>query len=282
MHPIPLYPTDMPSELLHLQAMGCNFTVRCMASPDIGQALVTAFGGLQVSAPDLGQTSIHYTVRQDHTGIRLETNSIPQQADDLGDLLYVLDKSITLALQGARKDLCFVHGGAVVTPEGRVAVLTAASGSGKSTATWALLHHGFGYLSDELAPIDPGSLQVFSYPHALCLKRRPPAPYPLPAETLVTTRSLHVPVTGSPAPARLAAIFFVDHRYPENQPIVTELSPARAAMHLYANTLNPLAHHNDGLDAVVGITQNVPSYNLNTTNLSAACEALHAMFELRD
>ncbi len=281
MHPIPLYPNDTPGELLHLRAMGCDFAVRCLASPDIGRALVTAFGGLRTSTPNTARASIQYTVRQDHTGIQLETNSIPQRAEDLGDLLYLLDKSITLELQGARKDLCFVHGGAVVTPDGRVVVLTAASGSGKSTATWALLHHGFGYLSDELAPIDPGSLQIFSYPHALCLKRRPPAPYLLPAEALITSRSLHIPVVGMPAPVRLAAIFFVDHRYPENQPIVSELNPARAAMHLYANTLNPLAHRNDGLDAVAGITQNVPSYNLNTARLGAACEALRAMFEPR-
>lgn len=279
MHPIPLYAADTPGELLHLRAMGCDFTVRCMASPDIGRALVTAFAGLRASTSEAGRASIQYTVRQDHTGIRLETNSIPQLADDLGDLIYLLDKSITLALQGVRKDLCFVHGGAVVTPDGRVVVLTAASGSGKSTATWALLHHGFDYLSDELAPIDPGSLQVLSYPHALCLKRRPPAPYSLPIETLITSRSMHVPVAGKSSGAQLAALFFVDHRYPDNHPILNKVSPARAALHLYANTLNPLAHHNDGLDAVAAITQNVPSYNLNTSNLGAACEALRAMFK---
>ncbi len=281
MHSIPLYPTGTPGELLHLHAMECFFTVRCLAAPDVGRALATAFGGMQAAGPESGRPHIEYTVREDDTGIRLETDSTLQPADDLGDLLYLLDKSITLALQGARKDLCFVHGGAVLAPDGRVVVLTAASGSGKSTATWALLHHGFGYLSDELAPIDPGTLQVLGYPHALCLKRHPPAPYLLPVETLVTSRSMHIPVAGMPATARLAAIFFVDHRCPENQPIVSELSPARAAMHLYANTLNPLAHPNDGLDAIAGIIQNVPSYSLNTANLGAACETLRTMFETR-
>lgn len=278
MQSIPMYPAAVPGDSLHLHAMGCDFIVRSLASPDIGRALSTAFGGMRTTAPQAGRPHIEYTVRQDDVGIRLETNSVSQPADDLGDLLYLLDKNITLALQDARKDLCFVHGGAVLAADGRALVLTAASGSGKSTATWALLHHGFGYLSDELAPIDPDSLQVFGYPHALCLKRRPPAPYPLPAETLVTTRSLHVPVAGRPAPARLAAIFFVDHRHPENHPVVAEMSPARAAMHLYANTLNPLAHRNDGLDAVAGIAQNVPSYSLNTANLGSACETLRTMF----
>ena len=30
--------------------------------------------------------------------------------------------------------------------------------------TWALSHHGFRYLSDELAPIDPGTLRVHPFP----------------------------------------------------------------------------------------------------------------------
>lgn len=279
MHHIPFYPTDTSGELLHLHVMGCNFTIHCQASTETSRALVSAFGGLRVSMPDTSRTCIHYTIRQDHTGIQLEANSVLQQAVDLGDLLYLVDKGITLALQEVRKELCFVHGGAVIAPNGQVVVLTAASGSGKSTATWALLHHGFDYLSDELAPIDPGSLQVLSYPHALCLKRHPPAPYSLPTETLITSRSMHVPVAGISSGTQLAALFFVDHRYPENHPILNKVSPARAALHLYANTLNPLAHHNDGLDAVAAITQNVPSYNLNTSNLGAACEALRAMFK---
>ena len=50
------------------------------------------------------------------------------------------------------------------------------TGAGKSTTAWGLLHHGFSYLSDELAPIDLETLEVLPYRHALCLKRRPPSP----------------------------------------------------------------------------------------------------------
>lgn len=279
MQTVALHPTDgIPGEAIRLRALDCNIIVHCRASPDIYRALDIAFGGMRTPAAP-GRATLEYSVRQTASGILLEEDSTQIPAEDVGDLLYLLDKRITLALQRVRTDLCFLHSGAVVAPNGRVIVLTAASGSGKSTLTWALLHHGFGYLSDELAPIDPRTLLVHGYPHALCLKRQPPGPYFLPSETLDTSRSLHVPVAGTPDQGSLAAIFFVGHRYPENHPILTDLSPARAAMHLYANTLNPLAHPNDGLDTIAEIVQHVPSYELNCANLGAACATLLALLE---
>lgn len=281
MQAVTLNPTnDIPGEALHLRALGCNIVIHCQASPDICRALDITFGGMRTpSAP--GRANLEYTVRQTDSEILLEADSTPIPAEDVADLLYRLDKSITLALQRVRSDLCFLHSGAVVGPSGRVIVLTAASGSGKSTLTWALLHHGFGYLSDELAPIDPQTLVVHGYPHALCLKRKPPEPYHLPSATLETSHTWHVPVAGAPDQGSLAAIFFVGHRYPEHHPILTDLSPARAAMHLYANTLNPLAHPNDGLDTIAEIVQHVPSYELNSANLGAACATIQVLLEHR-
>lgn len=279
MQPVELNPiAGIPGKVLHLRALGCNIAIHCQASPDICRALDITFGGMR-TRPAPGRANLEYTVRQTDSGILLEADSTPIPAEDVGDLLYLLDKSITLALQRVRTDLCFLHSGAVVGSNGRVIVLTAASGSGKSTLTWALLHHGFGYLSDELAPIDPRTLVVHGYPHALCLKRNPPEPYHLPPATLETTHTLHVPVAGTPDQGSLAAIFFVGHRHPQLHPILTDMSPARAAIHLYANTLNPLAHPNDGLDTIAEIVQQVPSYALNSANLGAACATIQALLE---
>ena len=270
--------SSIAGEALHLRALGCNIAIHCQASPDVCRALDIAFGGMR-APPAPGRANLEYAVRQTDSGILLEADSTNIPAEDIGDLLYLLDKSITLALQRIRTDLCFLHSGAVTGPDGRVIVLTAASGSGKSTLTWALLHHGFGYLSDELAPIDPRTLVVQGYRHALCLKRKPPESYRLPSATLETTRTLHVPVAGTSDQGSVAAILFVSHRYPENHPVLTDMSPARAAIHLYSNTLNPLAHPNDGLDAIAGIVQHVPSYELNSANLGAACAAIQALFK---
>jgi hypothetical protein len=270
--------TDTLASTLRLRVMECPFTLHNQAGTAIGHALHIAFAGLCCDPQQTAPAGVGYVVRPSSAGLEIAQEGKIEAADDLGDLLYLLDKQITLTLQGSRKDLVFIHGGAVTTPDGRVIVLTAASGSGKSTLTWALLHHGFGYMSDELAPIDPVTLNVQAYPHAVCLKKPPPPPYDLPPETLTTTRSLHVPVAASGQAGSLAAILFVDHRHPEGHPMLTPVNAARAALRLYPNTLNPLAHPNDGLDAVATIVRQVPCYELNTLNLPAACEAVRALF----
>ncbi len=106
-----------------------------------------------------------------------------QIADDASDLLFLLEKDLVVELQRKRPDLLFLHS-AALDWKGKACLLAGESGAGKSTTTWALLHHDFRYLSDELSPIDVDTLQVHAYPHALCLKEPPAAPYALPGNVL--------------------------------------------------------------------------------------------------
>lgn len=192
-------------------------------------------------------------------------------AEDDGELLYNFEKDLTVTLELLRKDLYFIHG-AALEYNGRACLLIAPSGSGKSTTAWALLHHGFNYLSDELAPLHMELLQVEPYPHALCLKRDPPPPYGLPETTLRTCRTLHIPTAALPcavirAPVPLACVFFVHHDPAASAPAVKSFSPALTAAHLYANGLNQLAHSNHGLAAAARIAQHTASFDLTTADL---------------
>jgi hypothetical protein len=196
----------------------------------------------------------------------------------LDDLLFRLEKDIVVRLQQRRTDLLFLHA-AVVEWRGRAMLLAADSGSGKSTTTWALLHHGFGYLSDELGPVDLGSGRVLPYPHALCLKRPPPPPYELPGETLHLGRTLHVPTAALPAatvtgPLPVGAVFLLRHNSNLAQPVLRSVSAAEAGARLYITALNALAHADRGLDAVLGLAAQVPCYTLTTAGLSATCQLL--------
>ena len=171
-----------------------------------------------------------------------------------GDLLYLLEKDITVELQRRRADLFFLHA-AAIEREGTTLLLVAESGSGKSTTTWGLLHHAFRYLSDELSPIDVNTMCVLPYPHALCLKHDPPPPYALPPAAIRLGRTIHLPVDSLPAPTvsgprALGGVFLVTHRPDIRAPEMRSIGPAEASARLYVAALNALAHRNQGLQAV--------------------------------
>ena len=194
------------------------------------------------------------------------------------DVVYFLEKLITIDLQKQRTDLYFVHSSALER-NGGVIMIAAESGTGKSTTAWALLQHGFQYLSDELAPIDPARMEVHPYPHALCLKSTPPGPYPLPDTAVRTERTIHIPVTSLPVsiirqPTPLRALIFLQRDTDVDVPTYAEVSPAEAGARLYANTLNALAHPGKGLDVAVNIASSVPAFTLHAGELRATCELI--------
>lgn len=196
-------------------------------------------------------------------------------------LLYEVDKDLTVALQYARPDLLFLHA-AVLELDGRCLALCGPSGAGKSTTTFALLNHGFSYLSDELAPIDVARGVVHPYAHALCLKSAPPLPYRLPSAAINVGATLHVPVAALPGrrtlqPAPLAALVFLGSRGSLRATPLTPLSAASASARVLSCTLNALAHPHAGLDAAVAIASGVPAFELDAGDLRAAAEVLGAM-----
>jgi hypothetical protein len=174
-----------------------------------------------------------------------------------------------------RRDLYFLHAAALEVA-GRACLLVAPSGGGKSTTTWALLHHGFKYLSDELGPVDLRTLEVHPYPHALCLKDDPPTAYPLPTGVLRTAYTVHIPPSQmpgpvSPVPLPLVVIFFVEYSPEIRAPTVRPLSTAEAGARLFANALNPLSHPGEGLDGALQIAASSACFQLTAADLQPTC-----------
>jgi hypothetical protein len=207
----------------------------------------------------------------------------PQYAGDDGLFLYLFEKDMTIALERIRHDLYFLHA-AALEYRGKLHLLVAESGGGKSTTSWALLHHGFHYASDELAPVNLDSMLVDPYPHALCLKKEPPVPYQLPAETLHTSRTLHIPVEALPSDVvghslPLQSILFVHYDPHAKSPSIQPVSAAQAGARVYANGLNQLAHPGDGLDAALQIAQHCKCYILESANLEATCQLIKEMLD---
>ncbi len=121
-------------------------------------------------------------------------------------------------------------------------------------------------------------MEVVPYPRALCLKKKPPGVFPLPAETVQIHRTLHVPVKCLPSgvffkPAKLGWIFFLRDF---GDPAVEPIGKAEAATRLFTNALNPLAHQADGLDAAVSIAKKTRCFDLHVRDLSATCSLIKA------
>jgi hypothetical protein len=199
----------------------------------------------------------------------------------VADLLSLIDGELVVELQRQRAELFFLHS-AVLVERGGATLLVAEAGGGKSTTAWALLHHGFTYASDELAPVEPESLRVHPFPRALCLKDDPPGSYPLPPGALRTERSIHLPPALLPAPlqkgaAPLRAVFLVRRGAPV--PARRRLGTAEAGARLYPHALNALAHPESGLDAALRIAAAVPCFELLVGELPPACALLRATLD---
>lgn len=259
-------------------ALGCSFAVTA-PSPEIARAIRLVYGEMRptTSGDDstLPITIVPSLAHPEHLEVRFDGELI-FVASRLGDLLHQLDNELTIALEHARPDLYFVHAAALENATG-VTLLVGDSGAGKSTTTYALAASGMGYLSDELAAIEPRTGRVLAYPRAICLKRDPPAPLVLPTNHLRTEWTLHVRPRDLSSPivsdgAVLTRILFVrwspQHLAPELRP----LHRSEAALRLYKGALNQLAHPAFGLDETLGLIARSHCGELLTAGIEATVE----------
>jgi hypothetical protein len=201
--------------------------------------------------------------------------------DNVADLVYFTEKHLTVGLQKIRTGLYFVHA-AAVSSNNACTLLVGESGVGKSTLCWNLCNEGFTYMSDELAPVDPATLEVEPYPHALCLKSASNAAYSLPAATLDTSVTLHIPVEALPLPVankptRIGNIIFLTHGNDRDNPAVEEISRSEAAARLYANSLNQLAHEHDGLTAAHRVVSAANCFHMERGNAASMLQAVREL-----
>jgi hypothetical protein len=266
---------------LALRVCDRRFEVVC---PDLETAalLQLAFGGLEIPARHATRhiDAACHVDRDEQAAYRVrgEAGSVTW-CEDADDLLYHVDKFLTLAVQRQRPDLYFLHAAAVAW-NGTVAVLSAPPGTGKSTLAAGLLQNGFAYLSDELAPIDVNKLVVHPFAHALCLKEPVPDGLRLPADAVRIGKRFHVasglfatpPLTQA---LPLGAFIFVAR---SGGPRTSErIGAAAGAARLLSNTLNGRCHAGDGLPAAVRLAQRVPCFTLDVTDLVAACGEVRAI-----
>ena len=267
---------------LALSACDYSFVVEC-DEDGIADSVFAVFGGLpSVAQEHIDDRAAKYQVHHESAGFRVvnpDGAEVVLPAQD--DVLFHIDKHLTIALQLQRPDLLFLHA-AVVSGCGYAAVIAAPSGTGKSTLTLALARRGFMYLSDELAPIDVEMRSVLPFRHALCLKSIPPDPLLVPMTTVRAGARYHIPTSAlgavDDASVQPIGVFIFAERHSTRGPVSRRISQAEAVARLMANALNPAAHRNGGLDAAVSLCNRIPAFALNVCDLGMACAEVERIY----
>jgi hypothetical protein len=274
----------LPEQSLSFLILGQRVRVGC-SDPELRGILTVNFGAMATPNDDVAPDLQYWIVRGDTSSTYSLVRDGRESCEDAepADILFLLEKDITVEVQKRRSDLFFLHS-AAIDWRGNACLLAAESGSGKSTTAWALLHHAFRYLSDELSPLDLDSMCVFPYPHALCLKQEPPPAYALPATAIHSGHRIHIPAEALPGaavlePLRLGAVFLLTHRPDRGTPELRAIGRAEASARLYVTALNALAHPSRGLDAVVRISERVPCFAVSSADLAATCALIGSTVE---
>ncbi|MDH5426433.1 MAG: hypothetical protein OEY29_15710 [Gammaproteobacteria bacterium] len=264
--------------------IGVQVTLNC-EDDYLLQTLTSLYSMFETHDENLSGLEYHIQPRDDGSySLTRRDPAYSYIADDIGMLVFLLEKDVTIEIQKRRQQYLFLHSAALAY-KGRAILILAASGTGKSTLSWALAQSGFTYLSDELAPVLPRIGLVQAYPHALCLKQAPPDSFPLPESVIKTTRTMHIPTDSIPSVAKpdehfpVRYVFFLARDPEQQESSVVRLTDSEAAMRLYVNALNQLAHDNAGLSAVANLAQVFECYGLYTGSLSSSVALLRGMMD---
>jgi len=268
-------------ETLWLSVLDRLVSIQC-DDAEVRELLACNYGGMFAPAtPDRPNLEYRVVPLEGEEGFSIHRNAREiERAHNPAEVLSLVKQDVVVEIQKARPDLYFVHAAALAL-EGRALLLVAESGCGKSTTAWALLHHGFRYGSDELAPVDPSTGCVHAFPSALCLKADPPDSFPLPAGAIRTPHTRYVPVECLPAPlapfpSPPATIFFIRYR-PRATPSVRKLAAAEAGARIFAEALNALAHPGGGLDVAIDIAKRSRCFGMETGDLRATSQLILSM-----
>ena len=267
-----------------LRVLNCDIAVRCgdEVSSDLLRESYSAF--LLPAETEIVPALVYDVSFNGHAdGWTMRRDEVAIHCRDGYDLIYEFEKDMTQRVQLLRPDLFFIHGAALSEAE-RCVIISGESGSGKSSLAWFMSHNGFDYLSDELAPVDPAVLQVEPYPHALCLKNEPLSEPALPASTLYTGVTLHVPAYELPTraldrPCPLGLLIFIEGSLNGRDLVVRAISSAESAARLYSNGLNQLSHRRHGLPVAVGIASGVSSYLMSGGTVEERARVIRELFD---
>ena len=174
---------------------------------------------------------------------------------------------------------------ASVEKDGRALILTGESGAGKSTLAAWLGEHGWRFMGDEFALLEPETGMLFPFPRAVSLKnesiaamgalvseeRFGPQLEGTPKGTIRHLRPNHDSVARMTEPARPALILFPRFGHAAE---IRPVGPAEAFMRLTQASTNYVALGQRGFDALTGLVRDCRSLALDYPDGAKAAELI--------
>jgi len=262
---------------LHFTLCGSHIRVD-YPSHDLTQYLLAGLSGF-VSEPNDSSATCYKISGDIDAGFVIEhPQEEPLKVTGYWKLLHSLEGYMTYQCTQQRPEIYIIHG-CTVAFNNKAFLISAPSKSGKSTLTWALLHHGFDYVSDDISLIDLTQLNMQPYPRGISQRTNPAEPYSLPEQTLKIGKTLRVPAIALPCQVveqstLLAAMFFINYTPGADSPSLTPLSVSESCMNLFANGLNQLDHDNKGLAAAKDIAERVAGFKVEMTDLGETAKLI--------
>ena len=259
-----------------------------------GGTLYVGFGGLRVAirsdAPAVLEPAARIfghmlTAASTHTVGRLEISlqgsayqvsgdaSVTVEDGSLDDILRCVRYGVIQLFVQARPDLLWLHAGAVAC-RGRVVLFPGGRGCGKSTLVTSLCGRGWGYLSDDVVPLDPASASALPFPQAPARREFPGQD--MPDEWLRGYNKIEVPLAKDRVCTEampVDAVVFLTSR-PGLQAELRSRSPAATALHLLEQCWNFADHREAAVGSVCALAQRVPGFSLSFGDGEAAADVV--------